>query len=531
METFRFLSEVWDTLWGDNQYYLFFFITWMILLFFLKDKYKRAEYVWYSLIIFVGILNPVSVVIGEKLWGVSVAYFCRLFSTIQIFVIMAFGCVTVLARVKRSRKPIALMLIIAIIVLGGDSIYAQPWVIRADNFEKIPKEIIELSDAFEKNGDITIALPNSLSSYFRQYNSSIRMIDGRDSTSQLTIQLESEFPDVEYVMSKSGMEGADFIIVYNKQSVVKKFAEAEYKPWYKTDNYVVYQVSGYDRIKKEYNSEGEVTSITYLDSGGTAKKNANGYSIIRYFYDQDENIEYELYYDANEQSVKDAFGCNGYRYEYYKNGKISKKTCIDGNMNETASNIGYVSVTYSYDELMRKQYEFYYQYNGSPFEIDTNVYGYRYNYDYKEEGVIIYRTCLDTNGDEVLCLDGYSTKKKVVDKNDMLIGEYYYDKLGQPINTIDGYFGVIYNYNELGQLHEITFVNINLEVQDSNKGYAVEKRQYDGGKIISRNFFDASGNSVLTSDGYATVKYEYDSLGNLMCRRYLDETGVELWYD
>ena len=93
------------------------------------------------------------------------------------------------------------------------------------------------------------------------------------------------------------------------------------------------------------------------------------------------------------------------------------------------------------------------------------------------------------------------------------------------------YFGIVYNYNELGQLYEIRFVNINLEVQDSNKGYAVEKRQYDGGKLILRNFFDASGNPVFTSDGYAAVKYEYDSLGNLICRRYLDETGVELWYD
>lgn len=531
METFDFLREVWDTLWGDNLYYLFFFITWMILLFFLKDKYKRAEYVWYSLIVFVGILNPISVVIGEKLWGVSVAYFCRLFSTIQIFVIIAFGCVTVLARMKRSRKPIAMMLIIAIIVLGGDSIYVQPWVIRAENYEKIPKEVIELSNVFEKNGDITIALPNSLSSYFRQYDSSIRMIAGRDSTSRLTLQLESEFPDVEYLMSKSGMEGADFIIVYNKQSVEKKFAEAEYKPWYKTDNYIVYQVSGYDRIKKEYNVWGRVTSVTYLNSDGKVMKNSNGYSIIKYFYNHDENIEYELYYDANGQLVKDMYGCNGYRYEYYKNGKISKKICIDGNLNETSSNLGYVSVTYSYDELLRKQYEFYYQYSGSPFEIDTNVYGYKYNYDYTEDGVIIYRTCLGINGEEVLCLEGYSMKKKVIDNNDVLIGEYYYDRLGQPINTRDGYFGIVYNYNELGQLYEIRFVNINLEVQDSNKGYAVEKRQYDGGKLILRNFFDASGNPVFTSDGYAAVKYEYDSLGNLICRRYLDETGVELWYD
>lgn len=61
-----------------------------------------------------------------------------------------------------------------------------------------------------------------------------------------------------------------------------------------------------------------------------------------------------------------AIGMSTIKMERYQ-----KKICIDGNLNETSSNLGYVSVTYSYDELLRKQYEFYYQYSGSPFEIDT----------------------------------------------------------------------------------------------------------------------------------------------------------------
>lgn len=242
MEAFGFLREVWDTLWGSNQYYLFFFITWMILLFFLKDKYKRAEYVWYSLIVFVGIFNPVSVVIGEKLWGVSVAYFCRLFATIQVFVIMALGCVTVIARAKRSRKPIALMLIIAIIVLGGDSIYEQPWVIKADNFEKIPQEVIEISMAFKNIGDVTVAAPNSLTAYLRQYDASIHMLTERDSDSELTDQVQSLFPDIEYVENELRNAGGGYVIVYNRPSVIEQFEQAGYSIWYTMEEYLIYHI-------------------------------------------------------------------------------------------------------------------------------------------------------------------------------------------------------------------------------------------------------------------------------------------------
>lgn len=459
MGTIEFLKNVLETLWGTCAYQYMFYISLLIILYLGRCRWKKMTYAVYSIIVVVGLLTPLSVWIGEKLWEVSIAYYCRLFSMVQIIVVIAYGIMLILCKMKELAKPVSVCLFILIIMVGGNCVYGEEWFAKAENMEKIPEDVILISELFEDIEDVTIVAPNSLTSYIRQYDASIHMITERDSREQLAVQLDSDIPDVEYIMSYTGMQGGDYVITHNKDSVWEQFKTSGYEPWRSMDNYLIYEVSGYERIKKEYNEREEVVSITYYDAQGNIAVNSEGYAIVKYEYDNSARKEYEFYYGVDGSKIEVPDGYYGCGYDYGINGKISKVTYFDQYKRPVLNVKGYAIMKIEYDKNNLIIGEYYFGTHNESIMLDTGYAGKEYEYNEKGQNIKV----TYVNGEKIptMLSSGYACEVKEYNEAGKIVMRKFLNQNDQIVETSGGYAAISYQFDEQYRIIKVTYYDIN----------------------------------------------------------------------
>ena len=151
MSGMEFLKKVLQVLWGTYAYQGLFYMGLLVILCRSRSRWKKLVYSVYSIIVIVGLLNPITIIVAEKIWGTSIAYYCRLFSMIQIIVVIAYALVLLISRFSSLMKLLVVCCIIAVMFIGGSYVYSQDWFEKAENIEKIPDDVKIISEAFEKN--------------------------------------------------------------------------------------------------------------------------------------------------------------------------------------------------------------------------------------------------------------------------------------------------------------------------------------------------------------------------------------------
>lgn len=465
MSGMEFLKKVLQVLWGTYAYQGLFYMGLLVILCRSRSRWKKLVYSVYSIIVIVGLLNPITIIAAEKIWGTSIAYYCRLFSMIQIIVVIAYALVLLISRFSSLMKLLAVCCIIAVMFIGGSYVYSQDWFEKAENIEKIPDDVKIISEAFEKINDVTIAAPNSLTSYIRQYDASIHMITGRDDDSELARQLDSDTPDVEYIMRAAGMEGAEFIVVHNREDVIGRFNEKGYRAWYKSPDYYIYQVSGCERVKREYNDKEEIVSLTYLDAQGKLMLNSDGYAIVRYIYDDKDRMESEFYYGISGEKVSTAGGYYGCKFGYDKLNRVNEYTYLDENNNCIMTKSGYAIRTKKYNEDDYAILECYYDVDYKPVKIWTGYAGRAY--EYNEKNQIIKITFLGLDKKPTIVSDGYVSEVIEYDQEGRVIKLQYVDEIGNIVETTYGYAVIEYYYDNQTNIERTIYYDINgVELQN-----------------------------------------------------------------
>ena len=465
MSGMEFLKKVLQVLWGTYAYQGLFYMGLLVILCRSRSRWKKLVYSVYSIIVIVGLLNPITIIIAEKIWGTSIAYYCRLFSMIQIIVVIAYALVLLISRFSSWMKLLAVCCIIAVMFIGGNYVYSQDWFEKAENVEKIPNDVKIISEAFEKINDVTIAAPNSLTSYIRQYDASIHMITKRDDDSELARQLDSDTPDVEYIMRAAGMEGAEFIVVHNREDVIGRFNEKGYRAWYKSPDYYIYQVSGCARVKREYNDKEEIVSLTYLDAQGKLMLNSDGYAIVRYIYDDKDRMESEFYYGISGEKVSTAGGYYGCKFGYDKLNRVNEYTYLDENNNCIMTKSGYAIRTKKYNEDDYAILECYYDVDYKPVKIWTGYAGRAY--EYNEKNQIIKITFLGLDKKPTIVSDGYVSEVIEYDQEGRVIKLQYVDEIGNIVETTYGYAVIEYYYDNQKNIERTIYYDINgVELQN-----------------------------------------------------------------
>ena len=423
------MAEIWQyvqiadtTFWGTNIYHVWFYVAIVSIILFERSPVIKRVIGLYPIFFILALYSPIAYWLIQTYTSGIWQYFARLYSMIPLPVIIGLGTVEFIdflcnrgkigiesleeQQIGVNKKGAALKLILtggccALMVFGGTFVYEQDWMKPAQNRNKVPEDAKAICQILHQDEGVTIAVPDSLSSYIRQIDASFITPYGRY-VNDLGWNLSQEHPDPVYIMETAGKQACDYIVVYNNEENISRFLANGWSPYKYQGNYLIYTVEKVYQVKKRYNKARQLIEVKTLDEEGKPTQNKNGYYGIKYKYDNAGNRSKETYLDQNDEPM-----------------------ILSG---------GYSSVEYDYDSIskhvMAKRY-----FDSKDQPLNYNGY-FEIKYSYDDSGKEIKKCFYDDKGNLVLTRLGYAIIEYEYNETGKLMGEKYYDNQGSIIGMV-----------------------------------------------------------------------------------------------
>lgn len=150
-------------------------------------------------------------------------------------------------------------------------------------------------------------------------------------------------------------------------------------------------------LHREFNTEGQNTSLTFLDKDGHAVSTSSGYAIKTYQRDRNGTVVGEQYFDTEGNPVRSLLGQYGESYQRNEQGHIGQITYLDADGEPAPTNAGYTILKRTYHRDGTADTDMYFDANGNPKALSKGQYGI------KRSGKV--NLLLDKNGNIMLCVD------------------------------------------------------------------------------------------------------------------------------
>ena len=490
-----FFRTVNETLWGGSPFQYFFYLSIAAILLSEKRRSVRIILGWYPLVFYIAMFNPLTyrIMLPFFYWD-QVPYYCRMFSMCPILYCIGYGLFALIRKTEGFMTLLVVTAACGAIAFTGRIVYREPWMQKAQNFEKVPADVLEITALIpEKEKPVCLAVPASLSAYIRQVDANILTPYGRvvDSFGGAIVSHE---PNVKNIMVEAGRRSVDYITVRKLDTVKAAFDAEGYTPFGETDNYYVYAVSGVRKTKRTLNEKRQIALSATFDAEGNPEQNAQGYAAVAYEYDEHSFISRYTYYDAEGNRTALPSGISAVAQTHTFSGLLETETYLDIHDEPLAA--GFVSRKLQYDRKKNKIRESYYDAEGNPMAHTDLL---------------------------------YASHSWTYDAEDRILSERFYGPDNRLILNKFGYAGIDYEYTEGGRVHSVTYVDEQEKPVISSDGYASVIQEYDEqGRVAVRKMFDNEGNPSALYGVLAELRYEYREDGDLSVIRCFDANGSEL---
>lgn len=154
---------------------------------------------------------------------------------------------------------------------------------------------------------------------------------------------------------------------------------------------------GYYGLHCEFNTEGQNTSLTFLDKVGHAVCISSGYASKTYQRDGNGTVVGEQYFDTEGNPVRSSLGQYGEFYQRNEQGYTGQITYLDLDGNPAPTNAGYTILKRTYHRDGTVDTDMYFDANGNPKALS------KWQYGIKRSGKV--NLLLDRNGNVMPCVD------------------------------------------------------------------------------------------------------------------------------
>jgi serine/threonine-protein kinase len=331
----------------------------------------------------------------------------------------------------------------------------------------------------------------------------------------------------------------------------------------------------------EYNKQNRVVKTSYFGTDNQPTEDTNGILSWGWDYDSKGNVIQVRYYEADGKTLKlhNTAEIAGWKSEYDDNSNETKREFFDAAGEPTAGTFGFVKWEAAYDDLSNQTEIVYFDVNGALLYGYQNTYddrgnlvesfrcgqdrklasGYliaRYKYDDRDNRIEFAR--YDGYNNPGINSDGYSKTTSVYDDRNQEIERRYYDARGNLCFVqSEGYAVTKREYDNRGNAVKVSFFDASekpLKVADgriaarinefdamgnftrtvwldetmnpTNPAYQIPERLYKYDKWGNRIYYalaDGSGKLIVSANGWAVERSEYDIRGRRISRAVYDE--------
>lgn len=378
--------------------------------------------------------------------------------------------------------------------------------------------------------------------------------DDLDNTGSVALTLAADTQNMEtdaYESNTNRSFIAGYMIKYGDDGLIRDLYYSDMPSFGRK----VKDANGIWGLRYEYDAEGHITRIQYLNENGELMTARTGIAQKTYAYDQGGQRVRVEYQDENGDLVKNSEGW-AIDIQEFENGNIVAEETRDENGELVINNAGWARIdvvydqygnavemsitgvngepiidssgwnkeTYTYDEQGRETERKGYDLDGNPAICSAGYASCRSSYD--EKGNFVEMICYDERGNVAVCYDGFASWKAVYDDRGELIERRYFDETGEPTLIQNGYTTIRWAYDEHGNITEFSYFGTNDEPILGVDGFASKKVQYDArGNETEEAFYDPEGNLVDCYYGFAKITYRYDNQGNVTETAYYGENG------
>lgn len=247
------IREGWNIVRTAAEWYFSNGYMWILLLIvcvvvMLKKSDQKSKYlVWYACVYTILVCNPFSAIILSEM-GMDGVYW-RSFWMLPIGALIAWMFVEIaMAAKKQIFRVFIIVASVGAIAVCGKQIYNEDNFQKADNWYKIPQEVIEVSECIEPGN--TVLAPIDLLVWLRTYDADIYLPIGRQeyyfSTNADRKQVVDSLSwdssiDVTYIAANAIDYGCRYIVVGKEQQTDGKWKDYGYELSGETETYLIYK--------------------------------------------------------------------------------------------------------------------------------------------------------------------------------------------------------------------------------------------------------------------------------------------------
>lgn len=155
--------------------------------------------------------------------------------------------------------------------------------------------------------------------------------------------------------------------------------------------------SGYYGQHREYDANGQNSSVIYLDVNGLPVCSTAGYASKGYDRDNSGTVTAEHYFNEQGNPATSTLGQYGEQYQRDEAGRISQITYLDADVDPASTNVGYTILKRTYYRDGTADTDMYFDVDGNPIALSKGQYGI------KRSGKV--NLLLDKNGNVMFCVD------------------------------------------------------------------------------------------------------------------------------
>ncbi len=268
--------------------------------------------------------------------------------------------------------------------------------------------------------------------------STVRSTELKKTVEKNDNQERTDYKDDNGVLTIAADLGyATKVVTYNSNEQLEQYYDEKGEP-IATD-------SGYFAIHRTYDDRGNAVRITYLGEDRKPVPNTGCYAIEERVFNDKNEIILVRYCDTEGNQVCSRSYGYAKRNEYDENGNVSGITFLDQFGEPMMTRLGYAKIKQLYyppDSLdkNRIEYEFYFDENDQPVSLSLGQYGV--HKEYNREGLNSALIYLDAKGNPLVTTKGYTRIERTFYADKTIATEKYYDLNGKPFALSEGQYGI-----------------------------------------------------------------------------------------